>query len=210
MTKRSFNARWMHRGSWFLSWILHPSFVPTYTVFLLFRFNRYLDYMVPAGMKYLMFFVVFLTTFFFPVSVVYVMVKTGLVDSMNLRRREERQLPYIITCVFYFAGYYLLSGWKVPKIFLLVMLGATFSAVLAMLVNFRWKISIHMVGMGGLTGIFYALSGDFMQNMIYLLTGLFLLSGALGTSRIITGKHTPMQIYIGYIAGFLISWLVFY
>jgi len=67
-----------------------------------------------------------------------------------------------------------------------------------------WKISSHLIGLGGITGlatsIFLRLGADIS---IWLMIILFI-SGITGFARLRLQAHTPAQVYSGYIAGFII------
>lgn len=191
-----------------ISWIFHPLFIPTYGVFLVFSLSTYFKFSIPPILKIATYSVIFITTFLLPTLTVFGMSKTGLVKSMQLEEREERQLPYIVTAAFYIVCYYLLTQLKLPNTFLLMMLGACFSIILALIINFWWKISIHTIGMGGLCGIVYSLSQNVVSDMVMPFVICILLAGFVATARMFAGKHLPAQIYSGFLMGFLIEYLL--
>lgn len=90
----------------------------------------------------------------------------------------------------------------------LMVLGATITIFVAWMLSFRWKVSIHMIGIGGLTGMLFGLSKILNADLLTIIIITILFSGLLGTSRIILGAHSPKQVYVGFLIGFLTEWLV--
>jgi membrane-associated phospholipid phosphatase len=79
---------------------------------------------------------------------------------------------------------------------------------LAIVVTFWWKISAHMFGVGGLMGGVMAVSHYVEHvNPHYLIMALFLISGLVGSSRLLLKKHTPAQVYTGFLLGFTVSFI---
>ena len=80
------------------------------------------------------------------------------------------------------------------------LLGAIIIMILAALISKYWKVSLHMLGIGGLFGILISLNilfGGMEEIMVLTL----LLAGVLGISRINEKAHSYMQIYAGFIVG---------
>ena len=61
-----------------------------------------------------------------------------------------------------------------------------------------------MAGIGGLTGLIFALSFHLEINFLVPIISVVLISGILGTSRLLIGAHKPSQIYSGYFLGLFI------
>jgi hypothetical protein len=95
-----------------------------------------------------------------------------------------------------------------PKVFYLMLLGAITAVVIVVLVNLKWKISIHMVGIGGITGMLFGLSGLLILDLRIPIIISFLVAGFLGTARLRMGAHLPPQIYVGYLVGFVCEYLM--
>jgi membrane-associated phospholipid phosphatase len=78
--------------------------------------------------------------------------------------------------------------------------------ILSSIISLKWKISIHLAGLGGILGAIMALSFRFGLNPVLWIIGIILISGLVGTSRMLLGKHNLSQI----IAGFFLGLAVFY
>jgi membrane-associated phospholipid phosphatase len=64
-----------------------------------------------------------------------------------------------------------------------------------------------MIGIGGLAGGVLGFSLLMGINTYQLLIFIFLISGLVGFSRLALDAHKPLEVYTGFIAGFLIEYL---
>jgi hypothetical protein len=85
------------------------------------------------------------------------------------------------------------------------MIGACLAILLTLLINFRWKISMHMIGVGGLMGLFYAFGRYFHFPSLPILIALSFVSGLIAAARLYRGAHSPAQIYLGFGMGFMLE-----
>jgi membrane-associated phospholipid phosphatase len=83
-----------------------------------------------------------------------------------------------------------------------MILGTTIAAIITLLINLRWKISAHMVGIGGVLGAVIGISERFMQNLNGTIIVLFLVAGMIGYARLKLDAHTSLQVYAGFATGF--------
>jgi hypothetical protein len=191
-----------------LSWILHPLLMPTYGIALLFHYSPYLSYSIDESIKLYIYAIVFISTFAVPVLISLFLLRQGMLRSLILNERRERALPFIVTAISFLTGYYILKQLPIPKIFYLFLLGALTSLIIALLINYKWKISLHMIGMGGIIGALFAMSQIFLINMMFPIMLWLLLAGTLGTARLSLDSHKPSEIYIGFATGFLSLFLI--
>lgn len=162
---------------------------------------------------------VFLYTFSMPAIAVAIMKRLDLIGSLGLEDRLERTGPYIITGIFYlwmFRNF--LTNNTIPTAYTSFVLGGVIALFVAFFINIFSKISLHAVGMGGLMGmviitLFLFSYGAFTVNlpatgsvqisMISVLLLTILLAGLVGTCRLILKAHQPIDLYGGYLVGFL-------
>jgi len=192
----------------FFSYILHPLLMPFYAMALLLHYNSYLSYVVSPVMQRIIFIIVFLTTFAMPSLTSYMLLKRGSIRSLEMETIGERTIPFITTGGYYFACYWVLQQLSIPRLFSLIVLGAAISIVLAFIINRKWKISIHMIGIGGITGCLYALSQILISDLMFPIIISIICAGILGSSRLAREAHTPSQIYTGYMLGFMVEWIL--
>lgn len=189
-----------------ISIILHPFLMGVYGVSLLFIYTDF--NIIFAGQ-----FIRFLSPVFFlsciiPMSSIYFLKKAGLIKNYDLSERQDRITPYLVTFFSYsLLIYYFFTAklfiWFLATLFVPVLLIA-----IGGIINSFWKISAHMMGIGGLIGstlsVCYNVKGT---NPYVLFIILFILAGCLGVSRLILKRHTPAQVYVGFLVGLIVSYL---
>lgn len=158
------------------------------------------------------------TSVVIPVICILLMKPLGFIKSYQLHTREERIVPYITTGVLYswlFINIYNQSYF--PRAYVIFFLGSLIALFLAFFINNFSKISAHSVGAGGLLGMMILThayySYDFISikipglsighiSITTLLLLTILITGLIGTSRLILEAHNRQDIYGGYIVGF--------
>lgn len=189
------------------SYLFHPLLMPTYGIFLIFQLNTYITYQYTPEIRRFFYLLIFTFTFLAPMLVALYLLRMNQISSLHIPNRKERWLPFLFTVLFYLFTYYLLDRSKAPALFDAMVFGASLSIVVALIVTFFWKISIHMVGMGGLTGILYAVIQFLAPGSYPIIAGLLLLSGLVAFSRMQLQAHTGVQVLVGYIAGFICTYI---
>ena len=191
-----------------LSWIFHPSVLPTLFIIIFFPHGPFSGPGHVPNANLIVYLFIFLFTFLFPVATVILLNLWNMVGSLYLKTAEERRLPFLATAIFYILAYYLMKKNHLPELFNLVMLGASLSVLLACFVNYQWKISIHMIGLGGISGALLGLGNHLGSDLFFPFVITILLSGLIGTARLSLSSHTPAQIYAGFSLGFACQFLV--
>lgn len=186
----------------FISVVLHPMFIITWAMLVMFNLNAYFVLIVPEQLRWTIILLVFGNTALLPFILVWIMAKRNIISSMRLPLREERTWPFLIFAIFYASTYFLMRNIGLPQLYYLFIAGGLATIVLAILINLFWKISIHMIGIGGLTGGFLVLSYRNLINEPVLIILLILLSGLVGFARLQSNTHSPAQVYTGYLLGF--------
>lgn len=200
-----------------ISTIFHPLLILTYSLVLLLLVNPYIFGVNSIAFQSRLILLIFLSTFMLPAFSVFMMRNLGLVDSMQLKTKQERIGPYIITGVFYlwmFVNFK--SNPTIPAAYTIFVLGATIGLFTAFFINIFSKISTHTVGMGGLIGmvcitmLLYSYDsftvessyfGTIHMSMNTLLMIVIVLAGLVGTSRLILDAHTNKELYLGFFVG---------
>jgi hypothetical protein len=197
-----------YRFARFLSYILHPVLMPTYALLLIFSLNQYLNFSTTPQTKLALYTIIAFNTLILPILASYLFLRRGYIKSFNMEERHERSIPFITQAVLMMIAYYMLLPLTLPRVFYLMLLGAITAVVIVVLVNLKWKISIHMVGIGGITGMLFGLSGLLILDLRIPIIISFLIAGFLGTARLRMGAHLPSQIYVGYLVGFVCEYLM--
>lgn len=193
-----------------ISVVFQPLLLSIYGVLILMNMETWISYTMFPQLRYLVYIIIAATTFFLPALTVLMFLKRGTITTLEMRERRERSLPYITTLLFYIAGWILLNKLPLPRVFGNIVMGAGLAILVAFLVNLRWKISIHMMGLGGMAGMFFAIATLFSFNLIIPLIAIVTVAGITGTARLALNAHTPAQVYVGFISGFFIEWIFVY
>lgn len=192
-----------------ISVILFPLFFPSYAILIFFYYNNFNTYLIPLNAKFMVFTIIFITTCIFPMLFIFIMKRKGMIKSIQLETRDERVFPLIITIIFFFVAYYMLRHIEVLELFHFFLIGSTLLVIIALLINFLTKISIHMIGVGGITGTLIGLSLRMNADLVVLINISLILSGLTGYARLKLKAHNQSQIYSGFLCGLLIMLIIF-
>lgn len=194
---------WLTNLSHVLSWILSPVLTPTYGIIAVFELSMF-SY-APTSAKLTIIGLVFSLTCVIPCAAIWVLMKFGDVSDMALTRRTDRLLPYIITIGCLAACGYYLTRTGLPDWVGYFYIGAAAATLFNLLVNFKWKISAHGAGIGGLIAMLLVLNryGLPAYNLWGWVMAGVIAAGLLGAARVWLWRHTPMQTVCGEIVGFL-------
>lgn len=183
-----------------ISILFHPIMIPLYAVFIIFN-STTLYSQVPSTIKNFSYIIVCISTIILPVSILPLLKFQKIISSYKLNDRRERIIPMIISVIFFFMGLFLIS--KIPmtniiqsfyKAMMIAVLGVA-------LISIYWKISMHMTSIGGLGASVLFLNHFYFSGHFWIIS-IIIITGLLGSSRLLLGRHIPSQIYIGYIWGF--------
>lgn len=192
----------------FISIVLHPVLMPTYALVIIFSVSHYLNFTTPAPIKFALLSIVIFNTLIMPVIISWLLLRKGLIKSFNMEKREERIVPFICNAVLMMVAYYMISQISIPRIFSMMLLGAAASVVIAIIINLKWKVSIHMIGIGGITGMLFGLSTFLLIDLRIHIVISILIAGLIGSARISMGAHRQGQLYVGFLVGFCCEFFV--
>lgn len=193
-----------------ISFIFHPLVLPTFGISILLFIPSYIALSIPLTARRLIIGLVFVNTFIAPLLIIFLMKKIGIIKDFSLREKQERIYPTLVSTLFYLFTYYLFRQANLPSALGYFIAGATFVVLAGFMVSFYWKISFHMLSMGGFTAYLISISLLLGHEMPLLILASILISGLLGSARILLNAHTPAQVYAGYITGAGIMLLLFF
>jgi membrane-associated phospholipid phosphatase len=131
----------------------------------------------------------------------YLRLFRGAYSDDDVSRRSERTGLYLVSVVSVLLGSYVLYLLGAPTPFLRLNAAALGVAIVAMMINFVWKISVHSASIGTLA----MLATLFTQ---WLGPVLWVCAVVVGWARVRTGNHTPLQVLGGWsiaVAGVLLA-----
>jgi hypothetical protein len=152
----------------FLTYLLHPLLAPIAGIFLLTRSGTYIADLNPEIISLITLIVITLTLVL-PVCLIPFYLYFKMIRQISIPEKQERLIPMIITLVAYLGAWFLIRRLPVSQLYGRFLLGACLSLLIALLLSFYWKISLHMTGLGGLVGLVLALSRKLGVEMMVLL-----------------------------------------
>jgi membrane-associated phospholipid phosphatase len=195
-----------------MSTLFMPLYAPMWVFIGLFLFT-YLR-LLPWGYKIFIISIVYAFTVFMPTVGITLFRLFKKWTHLELSHREHRHMPYVVALLSYTACLVIMTRINAAMFFRGVVMAALVSQIICVIINVWWKVSTHMVGIGGLVGALNAFSILFFYNPVWPFCVLLLLSGVLGTSRIILRQHSLAQVLTGFGIGYvcamvfiLISWM---
>jgi membrane-associated phospholipid phosphatase len=187
----------------FFSYVFHPLIIPTLGMIIIFNSNSYVNFAIPFELKKAVVILVGLSTFVIPTLFTLFLQNRGYINTLEMETTKERVIPYGFTIIFYFFTIYMMIKAPIPPIIFNFMIGALVSVILAFVVNLKWKISAHMIGIGGLVGALIATSFLLNVNLISYITLSILIAGLVASSRLILNAHSPNQLIVGFLMGMI-------
>ena len=121
-------------------------------------------------------------------------------DNLDINRHRLLLLSFILLT-------YVVSlfNTSIFSFYVPYLMGCTFVLLVATVITFFWRISLHTIGMGGIVGFFVEMiiSHSFHQSMMVVFMITVILAGLVGSARLYLGAHTSAQVYAGYAVGFV-------
>ena len=195
----------MRLFSTILSTLFHPLLMVTYGI--TFALMGTFLALYPLRMKLLIWGSAFLSTAVLPGLFIYLLTRTGAASDLELTKRKERALPYLIVISSVALCLYFLYRMMMPFWLIAILMGICVALLIALCINFFWKISAHMIGIGGLLGGLMGVARIHLINPYPAFMAVLLIAGLLGTSRIFLKRHTPLQVYAGFSLGFMCTFV---
>ena len=195
-----------------ISIVFHPLLLATYLFGLLaFVLPIALDPLKEGG--YLNFiFLIFCVTFLFPALNVGIFKTFGSIKTLAMKDRQERILPFAFIAILYIVVTYLF--YTRTRIdfndnllkFLVIIDGLV---LVAAIVTFFYKVSVHSMGMCGMIGILLPLNKISEDGALFYPTiAVIVLAGLVMSARLQLNSHTPREVMIGGVLGFTTSFVM--
>ena len=148
--------------------------------------------------------VVIINTLILPVFVIWLMKRMGIIEKLSLDLKQDRIISFIITGIFYLTTWFVFHRLQLVSSIDLVFIIAAILVLTASIITNFWKISVHSISMGAVSAlIMYLTISSYIPN-VWILYFVFLLSGFVGFARLKLKSHSPEQIYVGFVVGFLV------
>ena len=190
-----------------ISWLLHPFMVPTYMVLILLFGDTIMSNIAP-GLKWFFVLMVSLNTLVIPAILIALMRTFGVLGNLSLQQRRERVIPLAVVAVCYLICALMISNILVAFLIRKFLFAAFGCVLVALVVNFWWKISLHLTAAGGAVAVLLIVAISRFGDLTGTVIVAILLSGLLASARLRLGSHSPAQVAAGFFGGFAAAALV--
>ncbi len=181
------------------AYIFHPLLMPLIGAILYYSLTpRYIEPQIVIAKTY----AIIIITFLIPLISFFLLKNLGFVESINLKKVQERKYPLMIqTLLILLIIKMVFSSYQTPEMYFF-FIGVLFSTLAALiLVLFNFKVSLHQMRVAGVTMFLIALSVHFNMNYLLEIGLMFLINGWVATSRLETNSHTIPELITGFFVG---------
>lgn len=197
----------MYRFYRLISVIFHPVLLPIAATIVFFTLH---PINIDLAAKIKIIFIVATGTYFIPILLLLILKKRKLIESLEVKKINERKIPVLFMTILFFILAKSLS--RITNLFLLSQLFIGCSIALSscyFLFIAKLKISLHMIGIATFIGFILSYSLFTQTNLLLLLAGLFLIAGSIAQARLKLKEHTLKEVLLGFTIGVLSQFLVF-
>jgi hypothetical protein len=184
----------------FFSYLFHPLLMPSLGLLIILNSGTYLALIDPVAKRAIIF-VLALGTLVFPLMMLPVLQYRNLVlkDGQE-RSRGEQLIPQVIILILYIITFIYFKRLPLNKVVHSYVLAVTATLFLLVILNLRFRISMHAAALGGLTGLIIALIYLYQTPIQGFLMLSIFAGGITCSSRLAMGDH-----WGGVLSGFLLG-----
>jgi hypothetical protein len=179
----------MKKAAPLISYLFHPLLMPSLGLLIILNSGTYLALLDPAAKRAIMF-VMALGTLIFPLMMLpFLQYRNLVMKNGQAATRGERLVPQIIILALYIITFVYFKRLPLSQVIHAYVLSVAGTFFLVILVNLKFRISIHAAALGGLTGLIIALIFLYETPLQGLLMLSLLAGGLTGSSRLAQGDH---------------------
>ncbi|RMA66280.1 hypothetical protein [Ulvibacter antarcticus] len=183
----------------FGAYILHPLLMPLIGCVIYFSITpRFIEIDIMRARV----FAVAIITLFIPIISFFLLKNLNIVQSIHLIEVKERKYPLMIHCLLILLIIKMVfDPYESPELYYFFV-GILFAAVTALILVFlKFKISLHQMGVAGLTMFLIALGVHFKINILGTIALFFIANGWVASSRLHTNSHNYPELIAGFFVG---------
>lgn len=190
------------------SYLFHPLFISVYAA--AFFFILFWDFFVLQEI-YLYMIQIVIITVLIPISLFYLLLSLGKVDSIMIAQLSQRKIPLTINCILLLIlTQKSITIDRIPELYFFFF-GAFWSTILAIIFLFlKVKVSLHMLGIAALTFFMIALSSRVELPLLYTVATFITLNGFVASSRLQMKAHTMFELFVGFFCGAIPQFCLWY
>jgi membrane-associated phospholipid phosphatase len=205
-----------------LSWVFLPLFMPVYGLFLAmyipsnedFILNEDSLYFLSNPAKAAILYMFFVFSVLAPALCFLLLRRFNVITTIDMENQRERSIPMFIMLSFCLVLYFLFiikaQNNVLPKYIYALPLSGVFVTASFTYIN-RWiKISLHGGGAGILCGFIFCYALAQAVFSYWILIAVILASGLTISARLYLRKHTPTEVYTGFLLATFITFIINY
>lgn len=191
----------------FISYFFHPINFPIIGTLLFFLF---IPKFIFKPQEYTILIVIFIGTYIFPLLLLALLKRFGMINSYHMITIEERKFPTLL----FISISFIIGNWlyksSIVNLLALLFIGYGLSLIFTSLFLYlKLKISLHTLAITGLIGFLFYFSYFYKINLIPLMALLFVLSGLIASARLRLQAHTLNEVILGYVVGVTSQFIVY-
>ncbi|MFZ2283633.1 MAG: hypothetical protein WAV86_07140 [Lutibacter sp.] len=192
----------------FISYFFHPINFPIIGTVLFFLF---IPKFIFKPQEYTILAVIFIGTYLFPIILLWLLKRFGMINSYHMITIEERKFPTLL----FISISFIIGNWLykslIVDILALLFFGYGLSLICTSLFLYlKRKISLHALAISGLIGFLIYFSYFYKVNLIPLMALLFALGGLMASARLRLHAHQLNEVILGSVVGFASQFIVYF
>ena len=190
-----------------ISIIGHPIFHPTWMmiILLLSGITRF-----TPGNDLTFLTITLSMTCLLPALVIVMLKKWHFIESYEMDERDDRLGPLFIMVLFLFVTFRFFNKMPLFSIYSFYLTTVIVTTILAFIITFFWKISLHALGWGNLTACLFIMTTVSMRLYLLYFLSSVVISGIVAAARLKLKSHSNAQIYSGFAMGFATVIIIFF
>ena len=194
------SERRLKRAAEIISVVFHPIFMPLYGLLIIYSAHT-LHSFLPSQIKRMILILVMANNLLLPMAFATFLYARGSIRTFNASDRNERVLLLSFVLMMYSLTAFILLRMQVPTLFRAFFISIAIVTFTILLITIFYRISLHASGIGGLVVLVICMTTVYNIGMLWQSVAVALIAGAVMSSRIYLGDHTPTEVWTGVAAG---------
>ncbi len=183
------------------SYLFHPVWMPFAGTLLYFLIS---PRFFPTQVIQAKILAIAILTIFIPIVFFYLLQTLGKTTSLFLSEVKERLWPLLFSAfVDLLILKFILDYFDYPELYYFFLGIFTSTMVALLMVILKVKVSLHMLGLGGITTFLILLSMHFQLNLVFTISFMIAITGLTASSRLHFKAHSTMELILGLLIGIL-------
>lgn len=192
----------------FISYFFHPINFPIIGTILFFLF---IPKFIFKPQEYTILAVIFIGTYLFPIILLWLLKRFGMINSYHMVTIEERKFPTLL----FISISFIIGNWLYKSLIVdllaLLFFGYGLSLICtSIFLYLKLKISLHTLAISGLIGFLIYFSYFYKINLIPIMALLFALGGLVASARLRLRAHQLNEVILGCVIGFASQFIVYF